>query len=254
VQPGVPWIPKTSPWPRLTHGGAFGCDWDSYAGQQKRSEGRVSNPRLPVTVRRSRLRPRRRRARRTNKPSFTGHRPTVGALEPPQVGPMCLLGGTVDTAPSKHRAAVYPIVNSKGFADHGGPLVGRLLVPDSSCPVWAGPCRLALGSGSYPQRPSASFCEFNASFATSRVRSKQQEREEIAIDIARLCNCDKGRCAKHRTLLIGPSQGGTNYIMESQGHGQIQDHHVQLHCPLRMEPNSNQAVVQVGWEKFALLP
>jgi hypothetical protein len=38
----------------------------------RRSEGRVGNPRLPVTVQRSRLRPRRRRARRTNKPSFTG--------------------------------------------------------------------------------------------------------------------------------------------------------------------------------------
>jgi hypothetical protein len=54
----------------------------------------VSNPRLPVTVRRSRLRLRRlgapaeRISRRSRE-----HRPTVGALEPPQVTPMCLLGG-----------------------------------------------------------------------------------------------------------------------------------------------------------------
>ena len=71
--------------------GTGSCGAGCMAG---RSEGRVGNPRLPVTMRRSQLRPRRRRARRTNKPSFTGasaHR-WRSSLEPPQVGPMCLLG------------------------------------------------------------------------------------------------------------------------------------------------------------------
>ena len=49
--------------------GTGSCGAGCMAG---RSEGRVGNPRLPVTMRRSQLRPRRRRARRTNKPSFTG--------------------------------------------------------------------------------------------------------------------------------------------------------------------------------------
>ena len=59
---------------------------------QQRSEGRVSNPRLPVTARRSRLRFRCQMARRTNKPSFTVAAAHHWRLELPQVTSMYLLG------------------------------------------------------------------------------------------------------------------------------------------------------------------
>ena len=57
----------------------------------RRSEGRVGNPRLPVTVQRSRLRPVGAPVERISRRSRV-HRPTVSALEPPQVASMCLLG------------------------------------------------------------------------------------------------------------------------------------------------------------------
>ena len=69
----------------------FFGDASQYSAKE-RSEGRVSNPRLPVTVAKPVKTPplgipAERISRRSRE-----HRPTLGALESPQVTPMCLLG------------------------------------------------------------------------------------------------------------------------------------------------------------------
>src|SRR6266550_2429087 len=77
---------------------------------QASDEGRVSNPRLPVTARRSRLRLRRHRcSRRTNKPSFTGSigptlasRTAAGDLQFGDLN-LCHRFGSADLAISKLR-------------------------------------------------------------------------------------------------------------------------------------------------------
>ena len=73
---------------------ALGQSDASQYSAKERSEGRVSNPRLPVTVAKPvKTPPLGIPAERKNRRSRE-HRPTIGDLEPPQVTPMCLLGGS----------------------------------------------------------------------------------------------------------------------------------------------------------------
>ena len=107
----------------------------------KRSEGRVSNPRLPVCATKPvKVSPCRRPAERISRRSRE-HRPTIGVLEPPQVTPMCLLGASRwHGGPSSIEQRVSRLGNQQGLLGarrgrrpNAGPTLNWCRVRKSSC-------------------------------------------------------------------------------------------------------------------------